>query len=200
MKLISTVVLNKPNITDFSMERNAALKKAKTPWVFFADSDEKVTQELEREILEQVQNDKYIGFYVKRDDFFLGKWLKHGETASVRLLRLAKKEAGLWQGNVHEIWKVTGPTATLANHIKHYSHPTISGFITKINQYTGLIDDEKFSLFELFVYPTIKFVQNYFLRFGFLDGFAGFVMAYMMSLQSLITRVKRYETGLDNNS
>lgn len=195
MNSISTVVLKQPDITDFSRERNAALKTAKTAWVFFVDSDEVVSPELNSEI-EQKINTGSVGFYFRRDDYFLSQWLKHGETASVRLLRLAKKDAGIWQGKVHEVWVVRGKTEELENHLLHYSHPTISSFLAKINQYTNLTARVKFSLFELIFFPIGKFLQNYFLRLGFLDGYPGFVMAYMMSLQSLITRVKRYEVSL----
>lgn len=183
---------NKP-ITDFAAARNQELAKVKGDWIFFLDTDEKISQKLNQEILKLVQDDKIKGYYLKRDDYFFGKWLKFGETANVRLLRLARRGSGVWKNPVHEIWDIKGSLGDLKNPILHYSHPTIKSFINKINQYTDIATKEKkFEFFEL-TYPVIKFIQNYIFRLGFLDGMAGFVMAYMMSLHSLIVRVKSYD-------
>ena len=184
---------NKP-ITDFAAARNKLLNDSKDDWILFLDTDEVISQELNNEILKLVQNDNINGYYLKRDDYFFGRWLRFGETANVRLLRLGRKGSGKWKNPVHEVWNISGPTGELKNPLLHYSHPTIKSCISKINQYTDIAaKDKKFNFFEL-IYPIIKFIQNYFLRRGFLDGFPGFVMAYMMSLHSLIVRVKTYDS------
>ena len=179
------------NITDFAAARNEALKKAKGDWILFLDTDEKISPALATEIKNLVP--KFNGYYLKRDDYFFGRWLKFGETANVRLVRLARKDSGKWSGKVHEVWKINGPIGELKNPLQHYPHPSIKRFVDKINHYTDIAhNDRKFKYFEL-LYPAAKFFQNYILRLGFLDGLAGFVMAFMMSFQSLITRVKQYD-------
>lgn len=188
--MYQTIILNTPNITDWSKERNKALKTAKSDWVFFLDSDEEVSPELTHEL--NSPQTGFNGFYLRRDDYFMGRWLKFGETANARLLRLAKKDAGVWHGKVHETWDIKGPVGELKNHLRHYPHKNIAGFITKINHYTDLAAAQRFSHSQLFL-PIGKFFQNYFLRLGFLDGMAGFVVAYMMSFHSLLVRVKSYD-------
>lgn len=189
------IVLFQPGaqINDFAKARNNLLAKAKEEWVLFLDTDEKISEELNNEIPIAIGMTKFNGFYLKRDDFFFGRWLKFGETANVKLLRLARKGSGLWKNPVHEIWEINGPVGELKNPLLHYSHKNIQSFIAKINYYTNLTPKEKFNYLKLFGFPTGKFMQNYLLRLGLLDGLAGFVMAYMMSLQSLITRVKCYD-------
>lgn len=118
--------------------------------------------------------------------------VKIWETANVRLLRLGKKDAGQWRRPVHEVWEISGPVGVLKNPLRHYPHPAIHEFIQTINRYTDL-ETGKFSYFRLFANPIGKFIQNYFFRLGFLDGFPGFVMAYMMSFYSLVVRVKQAE-------
>src|SRR5690606_28768310 len=116
------------------------------------------------------------GYYFKRQDIFMGKPLKHGETASVRLLRLAQKGRGEWAGKVHETWNIKGVTQTFHYPLLHSPHPTIESFLEKINLYTSLEAAQrlqlgaKWSLFQTIAYPLAKFLQNYFLRLGFLDG------------------------------
>jgi len=41
----------------------------------------------------------------------------------------------------------------------------------------------------------MKFIQNYFLRLGFLDGTAGLISAVMMSFHSFLARGKMWELG-----
>lgn len=182
---------------DFAAQRNFGLKKAKGDLVFFVDADERVTKALHEEIL-KVLNCQIVGFYFRRKDKFLGKWLNYGEAASVRLLRLARKNVGKWQGNIHEEWQVKGITRGLSNPILHNRRITICDFLERINNYSTIRarqlfeQKQKTNIFWIIVFPTAKFLQNYFLRLGFLDGFPGFVMAFFMSFHSLLVRCKLY--------
>lgn len=178
---------------DFASQRNFALSKAKGDWVLFIDSDEKLSPEL----ISVPQG--FAAFYLKRLDHFFGKILHHGETGNIKLLRLARKNFGHWGGRVHEVWIGQGRVGTLKNVLIHNPHPTIFKFLQKINFYTTIrvIELTKFSCLEL-LKPPAKFIANYFFKLGFLDGMAGFVMAYMMSLHSLIVRVKQYEKTSNN--
>lgn len=189
------LITEKGVVSDFSAARNLALTKAKGEWTLFVDDDEVVPVELAAEIKQALEQKKYVGYLLHRQDFFAGKRLRFGETASVHLLRLAKKNAGRWQGKVHETWQITGPVGELKNPLLHYPHPAISAFISEINHYTDIRAREvkKWHLWETLAFPLAKFLQNYFCRLGFLDGRPGFVIAFMMSLHSLIARVKMYD-------
>lgn len=177
---------------DFASQRNFALSKAKGDWVLFIDSDEKLSPE----IISIPQG--FAAFSLKRLDHFFGKTLHHGETGNIRLVRLAKKNFDHWEGKVHEVWVGQGKVGLLRNYLEHYPHPTIREFITEINSYTTIRAQElnQFEILEL-LKPPAKFITNYFFKLGFLDGMAGFVMAYMMSLHSLIVRVKLYEKQIN---
>ncbi|MCL4397573.1 hypothetical protein M1403_00940 [Patescibacteria group bacterium] len=196
MKFSKVTLKKNGPITDFAAERNILLEKAEADWVLFVDSDEEVTAELEEEI-SRLDN-KYYGYYIRRKDFFLGKWLRHGETGNIKLLRLGKKDAGQWKRSVHEYWDIKN-AATLKNYLLHDPHTTIADFISKINYYTDIDarelvrEGKTFSYWRVVTNPAAKFFQNYLWRLGFLDGAAGFVHAFMMSFQSLVVRVKQYE-------
>jgi glycosyltransferase involved in cell wall biosynthesis len=183
---------------DFSAQRNYALARAKNDWVLFIDADERVTSALWYEIMSHTNNptNEYNGFYIKRIDSIWGKELKHGETGDIRLLRLAKKNAGKWHGQVHEVWKVSGKTTTLNNALLHYPHSTVKIFLKEINLYTDLRAEELYTKkvksywWTIMLYPGSKFVLNYLFRRGFQDGLPGLVFALMMSFHSFLVRAK----------
>lgn len=199
---------------NFAAQRNFGLKKAKGNWVLFIDADEKVPKELTNEIKrilkqdsdfhqDRVHDDKnntqgngVKGYYVRRKDYFMGRWLKYGETASVKLLRLAKKGTGKWKGKVHEEWEVKGEIGQLKTPLLHYPHPTIAKFLQKINHYTDIVaqcwkeESREIAVWEIFVFPVGKFIRNYIFRQGFRDGMPGLIMAVFMTFHSFLVRGK----------
>ncbi len=129
---------------DFAAQRNYGLEKASEDWVLFVDADERVTSALWYEIMARTNDpiSQYAGFFLKRDDVLWGKELKHGEIGNIKLLRLAKKDAGLWHGKVHETWKIKGTTLLLEKPLLHYPHSTVADFLREINFYTNLRAEE----------------------------------------------------------
>jgi len=193
---------------DFSQQRNFALTQTKGEWVFFVDADERVSPALATEIKELTHDNAVArkcakGFYLKRWDFFMGRWLKHGEVGGVRglggvkILRLARRDAGEWIRRVDEKWVVKGKTKTLESPLLHYPHPNLTEFLTSISGRSTLNaaefyqEGKKIILWEWFK-PLAKFIQNYFLKLGILDGVQGFVFAVLMSLHSFLVRGKLY--------
>jgi hypothetical protein len=51
---------------------------------------------------------------------------------------------------------------------------------------------KKTNILAIIFYPFGKFILNYFLKLGFLDGAPGFVYAFMMSFHSFLVRGKLY--------
>lgn len=181
---------------DFSAQRNFGLSKVTCEWVLFIDADERVSPDLLSEINSAVIENKSDGFLIKRMDIFWDRKLKHGETGSVALLKLARRSAGKWGGKVHETWNVKGRVGELENELIHYPHQSVKEFLKEINLYSSIRADElkqlrqKVSWKDIILYPKIKFLRNYFLKLGFLDGLPGFIIAVMMSFHSFLVRSK----------
>lgn len=177
---------------DFASQRNLGLEKAKGEWTLFVDSDERVTPELQKEILKAVKETAKSGFYIKRRDFMWGRELKHGEAGDIKLLRLAGRDAGKWTHRVHEVWNVGGQTGELNNAILHYPHQTLREFVGEIDYYSTLHAKVKFeegersNLLKIIFWPKAKFFQNWILKLGFLDGTAGIIVALLMSFHSYL--------------
>lgn len=183
---------------NFAGQRNFALSKAKNDWVLFVDADERVTPELSNEIKTAIKGCDYHGYYLLRRDTFCGKEMRHGESGTMRLLRLARKDRGKWQRAVHETWAVHGKVGELCSPLLHYPHPTIASFLKKINMYSSLHASVLYrervqsNAAQFIIYPIGKFLVNYFVRLGFLDGMPGLIMALMMSFHSFLARGKLY--------
>ncbi len=177
---------------NFAKQRNFGLSKAHGSWVLFIDADEMVTEKLALEILESIRKTSFDAFYIKRRDIFLGKKLMFGEGGKTRLLRLARKNKGLWKRQVHEKWEVEGKIGELEGELLHYSCDNLRDFLSKINLWSSMharanfIEGKKSGLVKIVFYPVAKFCQNYFLRLGLLDGLHGFVHAILMSLHSFL--------------
>lgn len=204
-------IYERPLDGDFAEQRNFSLRQAQGDWVLFIDADERVSPKLTSEIQKVTRNKALAlsgisGFYFKRIDYFMGKWLKHGEIGGiweigglggVRVLRLAKKGSGKWVRCVDEKWKAEGMTKTFKNPLLHYPHPSLTEFLQSINERSTLnakafyLERKKITLLDWFK-PLGKFCFNYFLKLGFLDGISGFVLAILMSLHSFLVRGKLY--------
>ncbi len=180
---------------DFAAQRNFGLAKAAGEWILFMDSDEVVPTDLAKEIQKVLEID-CAGFYIKRTDYLFGKPLRHGETGRVRLLRLAKKNSGIWKRTVHEVWNVRGSIGELSHPLDHFPHQDVAQFITDINRYSTInarylySKNVHVSWWHIIAYPKVKFFMDYVLYLGFLDGTAGAVLALAMSFHSFLTRAK----------
>lgn len=193
-KVISTKVGQ-----DFARARNLGLSQVKSEWVLYIDSDERVTQAFIAEVKQAIRQDQYVGFYLKRNDYFIDRVLQYGENAHNKFIRLARKDRGKWHRSVHEVWQISGSVGELKQPLIHKLNSELGIFLSKINHYSSLEAKLRlrqgvwWSWWQTLVYPVGKFVHNYVVRRGFLDGFPGLIMAFFMSLHSLCVRIKLYE-------
>jgi len=97
------VKIIKRTFDDFSSQKNFAISQAKHSWIYILDADERVTLEVELEILKAVKNPKdFVGFYVKRRFYFFCKPVNFGGFQRDKVVRLFLKEHCKYTGFVHE--------------------------------------------------------------------------------------------------
>lgn len=185
----------------FSELRSLATKAAKNTWLLHIDADERVSTQLQKEICEAVQSEKYAAYAIPRIDIFWGKNVLYGETLGARLkgiIRLVHRDAGQWNGDVHEVFTTKKPVGKLQNHLVHYSHKGIEDFLQTVNTFSTKRADELYKkgvrLWGLHIIfpPFMKFLYTFIILGGFLDGARGFVYSFMMSFHSFLSRSKLY--------
>jgi glycosyltransferase involved in cell wall biosynthesis len=197
------VVTDNPPI--FHINKQKAIDLCKGSWILQLDADEVITKDLKKEIMEIVKNKSEISAYwIKRRNYFLGKWLKKGGQYPDPVIRFFKKgKAFLPCKSVHEQIQVDGEVGWLKNDMLHFSVPNFSRYLTNSNRYTSLtaseLKEKKVTInlsnsIKYIVYMPLKtFVLLYFRHKGFMDGFPGFIFALFSGLHHTISYVKLWE-------
>jgi len=189
----------------YGAARNAALERARSPWVLWLDADERVTPELGAEIREILAHDHpdIAGYEVARRAYFCGKWIRHGGWYPSRVVRLFRKDAASFsETRVHERLEITGRIARARHDLLHYTDPDLQHYFAKFNVYTSLAAHDmfdggkRFALPDLVVRPAFQFVKMYLLRGGFLDGVHGYVLAAASAAYVFAKYAKLWELHL----
>ena len=161
----------------FGMQKNKAAELASNDWVFVLDSDERITTELQSEILNTLKNPNADGYYVARLNNFFGKYIRYCGLYPDYSIRLFNRRKGRFNDvPVHESVQMNGSTSKLENHMLHLAFDTVSEFSNKQRKYAALSQKNK-NLVKAFLSPIWTFFKIYFLRLGFLEGWRGFIIA-----------------------
>ena len=194
----------------YAAQKNSAIDKATGDYILSLDADEEVSDELAEQIKNTVTYrpavHKFVqtlpdgtrspifvnGFFMRRKNYFLGRWIKHGGFWPDHKLRLFRRGSGrLKETAVHETLEVKEhrpagvviSSRRLKGAIIHHSYPTLADYIDHMNRYSSLGAEmamakghRGFSLFNIVLRPLATFIYNYFFRLGFLDGREGLLL------------------------
>ncbi|MCX7698043.1 MAG: glycosyltransferase family 2 protein [Candidatus Goldbacteria bacterium] len=186
----------------YSKQKNFAISKARGQWILSLDADEIVSDELKEEIKKVIEenNDKYDGYEIRFNNFFYDKFLRYGGLYPDYHLRLFRKNKGKFnETEIHEGIILKGKKSRLKGEILHFTCATIFNHIENMNKYTELeaIQNKKnFKIptgYTIFIKPIYNFFKNYFLKFGFLDGFHGFAFHINSSFYLFVKEIKTIE-------
>lgn len=183
------VILHK--FEDFTEQRNVALDAASNDWVLFLDGDERITPELKKEIIREMNaSEQKDAYYFYRKFFFGGKPLDYSGTQSDKNFRLFRKSKARYVSGkkVHETLEVNGTIGVLKNKLLHYSVTDYESYRQKMIHYGILKGKElaskgkRFNIVMQYLKTIFKFFKSYILRLGILDGKAGYLLCYLQSL------------------
>jgi glycosyltransferase involved in cell wall biosynthesis len=171
--------------TNFSDQKNFANSKAQYPWILSLDADERLSPELQEEILGLKESEEeYSAYSMPRQVYYLGKWIRHSGWYPDRKIRLFRKAKAHWEGEyVHECLVVDGSIRKLKGRLYHFTYQDIADHLARINSFSGLGAQKLYSKkkkcrwYHLTFLPFLRFVRSYVLKAGFLDGFAGLVIS-----------------------
>jgi len=168
--------------------RNQAISYCSGDWIFSLDSDERCTPEVRDEILTLIENSPLDIYHVPRKNFFMGKWINHsGWYPNFRQPQLFKKgEMSYDLKPVHEgfINHSKKKIGLINNFIWQFPFQNMEEMMHKANRYSTLgvskLKDKGLSsgVFKAFLHGFWAFLKHYFFKLGFLDGGAGFVIAF----------------------
>ena len=166
-------------------QKQCAVEKASNHWIFSIDADERVTEDLQKFILQELRNPLFDGYRFPRRNYFLGKWLRHGGWYPDHVLRFFRKDKGHFGGiNPHDRVVVeSSRISTVDTPLIHHTYKSISQYLAKQNMYSSISAREMHNLgrrvLPLFIPARTvwKFMETYVIKKGFVDGFRGVIVA-----------------------
>lgn len=176
--------------------------KYRNSWIFFVDADERVTEELTRELRDFLNSsgESFAAGSIPIDYYFAGQLLRYGQRPrKTVLLHLGKARfpkiddlsaEGMGELEGHYQPVINGKIRKFKSRIKHKDNDPISTWMTRHVSYAKWeafllqnqevkvhVDSSKGRIVSIFhklpFRPLAFFCYSYFLKVGFLDGKAG---------------------------
>ena len=184
----------------FGKTKKKATALAINSWILSIDSDEEVSLDLKNELIKKFTLlDETVAYRLPRLSFYLKRWIRHGGWYPDYQVRLFNKRSSNWnEHDIHE--KVEADSyGYLTSNLNHYVFRDIEHQVSTNNKYSSLQAQQmknygkRFSWFHFFTKPSVKFLECYILKLGFLDGWAGYVIARSAAYSVLLKWSKLYE-------
>jgi glycosyltransferase involved in cell wall biosynthesis len=175
------------HVTDwpgYGPQQQRGIKLAKCDWVLSLDADERISEELGREIRNAIERSDVDGFYLPRHSSFCGVFIEHGGWRPDYTLRLVRRPlAGFTDHFLHAHMTANSKVDYLKSSIIHFSYRSIDDVLEKLNRYSkgAAIDlatqGKSANPIKAILKGFWAFFRTYVIKLGFLDGSMGLVLA-----------------------
>ncbi|MGI9495974.1 MAG: glycosyltransferase family 2 protein [Mariniblastus sp.] len=168
--------------------KNWAIPQAAHEWVLIVDADERIKPELCDEIvMELSRGPSFDGYWIYRENHFMGKRLHFGDAKSDAVIRLFRRDRGRYTGpsDHGEVQISSKKVGKLREKMTHYSVWDYDQLYGKIQRYTTLQAEQwseqgkDTTYFKLMVRPMLRFIREYIFQGSILDGKAGVQTAWI---------------------
>jgi glycosyltransferase involved in cell wall biosynthesis len=188
-------------ITTFSELRNRAADACSGEWIISLDSDERCTAELRDEILALLAaGPKYDAYYIPRRNYFMGRWIRgSGWYPNYRQPQLHRKGTMRYTRIIHEavVMNDGQPIGKLENSFVQFPFRNFEEVLAKANRYSTfgarMLTHKNVSLWSALGHAIWAFIKHYIFKRGFIDGWAGFIIALGNFEGTFWRHAKRYE-------
>ncbi|MGB0389034.1 MAG: glycosyltransferase family 2 protein [Ardenticatenaceae bacterium] len=196
--------------THFGDQREAALRLACHPWLFFVDADERVPPALAKEVQQIVATAPSawatarvrpytvrgrpdspipVGWWVPRRNFFWGREVRHSGWAPDYQLRLLRVDAARYDPDqhVHEVATLDGPAGWLKEPLIHINYDSWDEFWHKQRSYARhegaklAAQGLRWKPWNIVLQPLRAFGRRYIEWEGWKDGPLGLRLALAMA-------------------
>lgn len=190
-------VVRRPMDT-FARQRNAALAAASSDWVLSIDADERPTRRLAAEIRRAVAQRRYAAFRVPIRSTIFGRALRRSGTQDDQPVRLARRRAARWRGDLHETLVISGRIGRLDAWLLHRTHSTLDEFLRKTHRYSDLeararvAAERRPRRSARLLAPAREILRRLIYKQGILDGPAGWAFCLLSGVYEYIL-ARRHE-------
>ncbi len=167
-------------------QKNWSIPQAKYKWILLLDADERVKEELKKEVLSVLESKtNYDGFWIKRENYFMGKRVYFSGWRGDRVIRLFKRDECKYEKkHVHAEIVSEGKIGILKNKLIHNTFKNKEDYFKKLKRYAkwqAKDYDQKtgnITIFHTTIKPIFRFIKHYFIQLGILDGYVGFIISF----------------------
>ena len=183
--------------------RNFALSKCVGDYVMEVDADERISRELQEEVLRNIASGEKVNFKAPIENY-IGKSKLLNTT--IRSLIVTDRQFINFRGSkkyqqdrrLHPVASLQGEVRALKGKIIHYMDRDFTSFVARFNKYTSLrssdiIDSGKVnkkSTLSLFCSYCNRFIKSYILKRGYRDGLLGLVVCLLGCSYNMVSILK----------
>ena len=186
---------------NYSAQKNFALGLAARPWTLTIDADEAPDEQLWQEIIQATKTDHSVFYCFSRRLVFLGQAMRFGRTKDT-VIRLFPSQKANYQNDIHEslVFPDNSGVVTLKGILWHFSYRDLDDYFSKFNRYTTMMaksrQQKAVSAPNGLLLATrlpADFLVRYIVKFGFMDGWRGFLWALFGSFYGFVKYAKLKE-------
>lgn len=202
-------------------QKNRAITHAKFPFVLSLDADEAPDETLIAEIRKVKANKTADGYTMNRLTNYCGQWIKHCGWYPDTKLRLFDSTKGHWTGeNPHDRYELNDSVSPvlpleesegrakqnpniqhLSGNILHYSYYTVEEHYRQAEKFSTIaanamfVKGKKSNTMLAMMKCWAKFVRNYIINAGFLDGKNGYIICKIAAWETWLKYTKLRDLG-----
>lgn len=202
-KNLGVLVYDFPKSNYVEPAREFGIKKSRSDWILILDADERITEDLAKEIRQLlIVNSSLVTYFkIPRKNIFANiKWLKHGGWWPDYQTRLINKKYFIsWPKRIHSTPVIKGNCEHLKNPLIHYFHGDLNRMVNKTTIFEDIESELLYQAGKKTDTKTFfrKFLAELFRRliknFGFLDGAIGIIESIYQAFSKTITYLFLYE-------
>lgn len=184
----------------FGSTKNRAADCARNDWILSLDADEALGAEMAQTVLQQPLNPHSV-YAFERINYYRDRPIRHcwGHDTLVRLYN--RTHTQFTDSRVHEFIRADHLTVERSRlTFTHHPYHSLSDFLVKADTYSTLFAQENVgrktaSPAKAFADGLYSFIKTYFFKRGFLDGYAGLVIAFSHMATNFYKYMKLYEAN-----
>ncbi len=183
---------------NYSDQKNFGNSLAANDCILSVDADEELSSELRQSIIFWKGDSQSLAAEFNRLTNYCGHWVRHCGWYPDTKIRLFNRQHAHWQGAVHEqlVFNSKINISNLHGDLLHYSYYTVEEHDRQIEKYSDIAAKEllnngvRSNNLKIFFKAFARFVKVYFIRAGFLDGPAGWIIAKKSAKASYLRYLK----------
>lgn len=169
--------------TALGVRKQELVEKAKGAWILALDADERVSEELAKEINDSIRRHNWmamnvVAYRIPYQNYVFGKPVYYGgeRYSKVRLFR--KGHGKISPLPLHEEIEVVGDIGELKGKIHHHSYRTLWQLLGKFTRYAWVASQNaRASWRALFLHAPHLFWARFVREKGYKDGWRGLILA-----------------------